>query len=125
MTYQDKTLLVDLNPLTQIPKIVPPLEQQLPNESRRFWARVTNSIKDKHFTEATRIKQELEERQRQKAAEREQKGTGWRPRFFVEPVTQPGDPMHGRPQLSDEGKKALQRLQANDFALDENEVTGA
>lgn len=49
----------------------------------------------------------------------------WRPRFFVEPVTQPGDPMQGRPRLSDEGKKALEGLQADDFALKENEVTGA
>ena len=104
---------------------MPALEQQLPNESQRFWARVTTSIKDKRFTEATRIKQELEERQRQKAAERKEKDVEWRPRFFVEPVTQPGEPMHGRPQLSDEGKKALEGLQANNFALKESEITGA
>ncbi len=125
MFCQDKILLIDLDPLTQVPKIIPPLEQQLPNESRRFWARVTNSIKEKHFTEATRIKQELEEKQRQKAAERKEKDVEWRPRFFVEPVVQPGDLMQGRPQLSDEGKRALKGLQANDFALEENEVTGA
>ena len=124
-THQDKTLLIDLTPLSQVPRIVPPLEQQLPNESQKFWASVTTSIKEKRFTEATRLKQELEEKQRQKAAARKENGEEWRPRFFIEPVTEPGSQMHGRPELSEEGKKALEGLQANNLALKESEVTGA
>ena len=49
----------------------------------------------------------------------------WKPRFFIEPVTKPGSQTHGRPELSDDGKKALEGLQAGDFALKESEVTGA
>ena len=86
---------------------------------------MTTSIKEKRFTEATRLKQELEEKQRQKAAARKDKGEEWRPRFFIEPVTEPGSHMHGRPELSEEGRKALEGLQADRFALEESEVTGA
>ena len=124
-TLQEKFLLIDLTPLSQIPRIVPPLDQQLPNESQNFWASVTTAIKDKRFTEATRLKQELEEKQRQKAAARKEKGEEWRPRFFTEPVTAPGSLMHGRPELSEDGKKALVGLQAERYALEHSEVTGA
>lgn len=104
----------------QLPKIVPPLDQQLSNESQRFWASVTDSIKGKRFTEATRIKQELEERQRQKATDRKEKDEEWRPRFFVEPTT-----VSGKPELTEDGKIALDGLQREDYILHESTVTGA
>lgn len=117
---QDQTLLVDLVPLTQLPKTPPPLPLQLPNESQRFWAAVTTAIKEKRFTEATRLKQELEERQRQKAAQRKEENREWRPRFFKDPITP-----HGRPDLSAEGRAALDAQLQGEWTLKESEETAA
>ena len=119
-TEQDPSLLIDLKPLFPLPKITPPLEKQLPNESQRFWASVTAAIKGKQFNEATNLKQELEERQREKANQRKEKNEEWKPRFFTNAVTP-----HGKPDLTEDGKKALAGLQAEDYALRESEVTGA
>ncbi len=66
------------------------------------------------------LKQELEEGQRRKAKEREETGTEWQPRFFVGAVT----PL-GKPELTDEGKEALRKLQAGDWELKESLVLGA
>ena len=117
---QDPIPLIDLRPLFPLPKIVPPLASQLPNESQRFWQAVTTSIKDKRYTEATKLKQELEERQREKAKEREHKGEEWRPRFFVQTTKR-----DGKPELNEEGRRALEGLQTEQWELKESEVTGA
>ncbi|KAI9820835.1 MAG: hypothetical protein M1832_003468 [Thelocarpon impressellum] len=117
---QEKHLLVDLNPLHPVAKIVPPEEEQLPNESRRFWHEVTESIKARQYTRATAVKQELEERQRQKAAARIEKEHEWRPRFFTGVFT----PV-GRPELTPDGEEALQGLQAGDYKLRPSSITGA
>ncbi|KAK3044535.1 hypothetical protein LTS18_001006, partial [Coniosporium uncinatum] len=89
---QGKNLLVDLGPLYPTPKVVPPMEKQITNESQRFWDGVTRAIKNKQYSLATNIKQELEENQRVKAKEREQKNEEWRPRFFAGVTTPPGKP---------------------------------
>lgn len=120
ISKKEPNLLLDLRPLFPTPKIVPPLDHQLPNESQRFWSNVTAAIKSKQFTEATKVKQELEERQRQKAIERAEKNEEWKPRFFEEPVTKDGKPI-----LTEDGRRALQGLQAEDWELSESEVTGA
>jgi hypothetical protein len=112
--------LIDLAPLSVAPKILPPTEQQLPNESLRFWSGVTEAITARQFSRATTLKQELEERQRAKAKEREDSGAEWQPRFFVGAVT----PL-GRPELSEEGKEALKGLQEDRWELKESEVLGA
>ena len=101
------------------PKIVPPITSQLPNESQRFWQQVTTNIKEKRFQEATKQKTELEERQREKAKDREKQGNEWHPRFFKE------GSKDGRPELSEDGVKALEGLQAGIWELKESEVTGA
>ena len=44
----------------------------------------------------------------------------WKPRFFRDAVTQ-----DGRPELTDEGKRALEGLQREEYALVESEITGA
>lgn len=103
---QEQKLLVDLEPLSIAPKIIPPQTAQLENESLRFWGGVTEAIKSKQFSRATSIKQELEEAQRRKAKERETNNETWSPRYFTGSVT----PL-GQPELSDEGKKVLQALQ--------------
>ena len=93
---------------------------QLPNESRRYWNDVTQAILSKQWGQATKAKQEIEERQREKAAERKAKNEEWKPRFFTGSVT----PL-GKPDLSDEGIKALQGLHEGNFHLEESKVTAA
>ena len=117
---KEPQLLIDLKPLFPVAKIVPPEKDQLPNESRKFWAEVTQAIISKQYGQATKLKQELEERQRDKAAEREARNEEWKPRFFTEPLKP-----NGRPELTEEGRLALKRLQAEDFHLEESVVTGA
>jgi hypothetical protein len=96
------------------------MEAQLPNESLRFWSGVTEAITARQFNRATTLKQELEERQRTKAKEREEEGTTWSPRFFVGAVT----PL-GKPELTDDGKEVLKKLQEGDWTLKENEFYGS
>ena len=112
--------MIDLKPLFPLPKIIPPMEKQLPNESQRFWGAVTNAIKSKQYNEATKLKTELEERQREKATKRKENSEDWRPRFFTAAVT-----ANGRPDLSEEGRLALQGLQEENYALEESNTTGA
>jgi hypothetical protein len=113
-------LLIDLLPLMPVPKIVPPEEDQLSNESRIFWKDVTNAILSKQYGEATKAKQAIEERQREKAAERQARNEQWKPRFFTEHLGP-----KGRPELTDEGKQVLNGMQELKFDLKEAEVTAS
>ncbi|KAL3486177.1 putative oxysterol binding protein [Aspergillus germanicus] len=113
-------LLIDIAPLFPVAKSLPPEETQLSNESRKFWSGVTEAILDKRYSQATKLKQEIEERQREKAAERQAKNEEWKPRFFTGAVT----PM-GKPTLSEEGLKALEGLRNANYELKESEVKGA
>lgn len=116
-------LLLDLGPLTLAPKVLPPVTQQLTNESLRFWGGVTDAIKSKQFGLATTIKQEIEEAQREKARSREQKaaeGGVWRPRFFKGAVE-----ANGKPELTTEGKEVLQKTQKGEWEILEGEGTMA
>ena len=96
------------------------MESQLPNESRKFWSSVTEAINTRQYSRATTLKQELEERQREKAKERETAGTEWQPRFFTGAVT----PL-GKPELTKDGRDVLDGLHQGKFELKENEVLGA
>jgi oxysterol-binding protein-related protein 9/10/11 len=116
----NKHLLVDLTPLLPVPKIVPPEEDQLPNESRRFWKEVTSAILGRQYGEATRVKQALEQRQRDKAEEQKARNEEWKPRFFTGAVIP-----KGRPHLSEEGKAVLKGLQEGNYRLDGQENTDA
>lgn len=113
-------LLIDIGPLFPIQKILPPEEYQLSNESRKFWSDVTREILDKRYSQATKLKQDIEERQRRKAAEREEKNETWKPRFFTGVVT----PL-GKPELTAEGNEALEGLRSNDYRLEESTEKGA
>lgn len=117
---KEASLLIDITPLFPVTKSLPPAENQLSNESLKFWSEVTDAIVDKQFSQATKLKQDIEERQRQRAAERTEKGTEWKPRFFTGSVT----PL-GKPELTEEGQKALQGIRSGDFALTESTVQGA
>ncbi|EGD86418.1 hypothetical protein H112_07355 [Trichophyton rubrum D6] len=113
---KDKQLLIDVTPLFPAAKITPPPEKQLAYESRRLWADITAAIHAKQYSLATRLKHELEESQRSKAALRRENKHEWTPRFFAvaDQHIQPG-----RPHLTDDGRKALDNLHRDVFDLDE------
>lgn len=93
---------------------------QLPNESKKFWKEVTEAIVSKQYDTGNKLKQEIEKNQRDKALERKEAGREWRPRFFTGAVT----PV-GKPDLTDDGKKALEGLNRGDYKLEENKEYGA
>ncbi|OAL46017.1 hypothetical protein IQ07DRAFT_192926 [Pyrenochaeta sp. DS3sAY3a] len=117
---KERHVIIDLNPLDPIAKLVPPLEEQLPNESLKFWEGVTNAIVGKQFSLATTLKTEIEEKQRAKAAERKEQNKEWQPRFFTGAVT----PV-GRPDLTKDGEEALKGLHTENYKLAENKEYGA
>ena len=57
-----------------MPKTVRPLETQLPDESWKLWEGVTTNLLAKNYNEATKIKQNIEQKQRDIAAARKSKG---------------------------------------------------
>lgn len=66
--------LIDISTLHPVPKAVRPLENQLPTESRKLWDPVTSRLLKKEYSEATKFKQAIEQKQRDDAAERRNKG---------------------------------------------------
>ncbi|PWO00045.1 Oxysterol-binding protein [Tilletiopsis washingtonensis] len=66
-----------------VQKTVRPEEEQEEFESRRLWAKVTQGIKEKDLDMATESKSAIEDDQRRRVKEREEKGETWQPRFFV------------------------------------------
>lgn len=113
MPPDEQFTIVDLGPLSVAPKLLPPSNQQLPNESLNLWSSVTEAICSKQFSKATSLKLELEESQREKAREREQAGDEWKPVFF-EHVTGNG----GKPDLTDKGRQVLDRVQKGEWSMD-------
>ncbi|KAK2750899.1 hypothetical protein FQN55_001471 [Onygenales sp. PD_40] len=111
---KERHLLIDISPLFPVNKVIPPDEQQLPNESRKFWSQVTAAISKKQYSLATKLKHELEERQRQLAAARKEKNEEWKPRFFTVSVD-----ASGKPDLTEEGERVLRGLHEGNFELEE------
>eukprot|EP00128_Syssomonas_multiformis_P013672 Colp12_sorted_trinity150504_noHs@21655 len=60
-----------------------PLDQQLPHESRRMWADVTDALARHDIKAATEAKERLENRQRKEAAERKEKNETYVPKHFT------------------------------------------
>lgn len=110
---EKQTILIDVNPLTVAPKILPPKEKQAEYESLQLWDGVTQAILSKQFSKATSVKVELEEKQREKARQRGQNNESWKPAFF-EQTTDKG----GKPELSEKGKQVLERIQKADWSLE-------
>ncbi|KAF8237388.1 hypothetical protein L208DRAFT_1247942 [Tricholoma matsutake] len=79
--------LMDLSTLRVIPKSVRPLEKQLPFESRKLWESVTDNLLKKEFSEATRAKIAIEQKQRDDAAERKKKGLEFVPQYFDKDIS--------------------------------------
>jgi len=66
--------LIDISTLYPVPKVIRPLERQSPTESRRLWDPVTSRLLKKEYSDATKFKQAIEQKQRDDAAERKNKG---------------------------------------------------
>ncbi|KAF3480003.1 uncharacterized protein GIQ15_06979 [Arthroderma uncinatum] len=111
---KEKHLLIDVAPLFPAAKITPPAEKQLLYESRRLWADITAAINSKQFALATKLKYELEESQRSKAALRKENSHDWVPRFFTV-----ADIHAGRPDLTEDGRQVLDKMHRDIFDLDE------
>ena len=73
-TAEDPATLLDLSTLLVVPKRVRPLEHQHAFESRKLWENVTSRLLAKEYSDATKHKHAIEQRQREKAAERKKKG---------------------------------------------------
>lgn len=124
ITYKKKgdkesRLLLNVHDVDPIAKSVRPLSSQEEMESRRIWEPVTNAILSKKFSEATKAKQEIEQAQRNTAADRKRKGETFTPRFFDADISD------GRPKLTEEGRKALDgehNLAGYDGAAKDNDV---
>lgn len=63
-------------------KLVPPEDEQEPNESRRQWERLTKAILAKNMSEAADAKGDVEDAQREDRRIRDEKGEVFVPRFF-------------------------------------------
>ena len=119
LTYQashpveNQTTIIDIAPLSVAAKELPPDEDQIENESLQLWGGVTRAILSKQYSKATTIKQDLEERQREKAREREKTGEEWKPVFFVQPTGN-----GGKPELTEKGRQVLERAQRGEWNLD-------
>lgn len=111
----EQKILIDVSPLHPASKLVPPLEEQLTNESRRYWSDVTTAIMDKQYSVATKLKHDLEERQRDRPAMKPDFTGEYKPRFFTGSVTPAG-----KPELSEDGKQAIKGLNEGAYKLEEN-----
>lgn len=114
--------LIDISTLHPVPKAVRSLENQLPTESRKLWDPVTSRLLKKEYSEATKYKQVIEQKQRDDAAERKNKGvecvhstlsthpqtllTRSHDRFI--PVYFEKDTGNGVPRLTAEGRNAVE-----------------
>ncbi|CAK7266744.1 hypothetical protein SEPCBS57363_002245 [Sporothrix epigloea] len=107
-----QTTILDIAPLSVAPKVLPPDNEQLKNESLQLWGEVTKAIHAKQFSKATSIKQVLEEKQREKARESERTGVVWSPVFFTH-ATGNG----GKPELSEKGRQVLERAQKGNWSM--------
>ncbi|EAQ83321.1 hypothetical protein CHGG_09725 [Chaetomium globosum CBS 148.51] len=110
---ENQITIIDIAPLAVAPKVLPPSEKQLPNESLQLWGEVTKAILAKQFSRATTVKQELEEAQREKARERERTKETWKPVFFEQATDKAG-----KPSLTDKGREVLNRAQKGDWSMD-------
>lgn len=81
-TNGEQAVFVDTTTLATTKKVVQPIQQQEPHESRRLWKEVTLALKNKDVNKATDSKTFLEEQQRREASERLHSGQSWKTRVF-------------------------------------------
>lgn len=97
---------MDLEALRVIPKELIPIDEQYAMESRMVWKDVTALIEAKDFAKATKMKQNIEAKQRKDAAARKERNEEWVPKFFVL------EDLGGRSKLTREGWDMLETVYA-------------
>lgn len=75
---------VDVNRISVVKKKVRPVAEQAENESRRLWKEVTSGLRFKDIDRATTAKFALEQKQRDEAKDRKEKGIKWETMLFQE-----------------------------------------
>ncbi|KAJ2613525.1 hypothetical protein H4S08_002152 [Coemansia sp. RSA 1365] len=90
-------LLIDMAVLQAAEKQVKPVEEQGEMESRRIWGPVASKMLEGKFSEATRIKRGIEDKQRALAAARKERGEVVVPVLF-----KPDYSSNGKPELLDD-----------------------
>lgn len=95
-------ILIDLDALDLVPKQVRPIDDQHEKESRKMWDPVTKNMLAKNWNEATKQKQIIEQKQRDRAAELKKSGKQHDIVYFNSTWED------GRPTLSEDGRNAIQ-----------------
>ena len=99
-------MLFNASSAKHTPPLVRPLEEQEERESQRLWLKTVQAIKESNHVAATDEKSKIEERQREEAAQRQESGAEWHPKYFRK--------VRGGPGGSEEGEEDL------DWILDAN-----
>ena len=73
---------LDMSTMPVFPKKVKSVADQEKCESRRLWREVTHGLKFNNIEEATNAKCSLEQKQREEAKERKEKGEKWNTKVF-------------------------------------------
>ncbi|OBT82802.1 hypothetical protein VE02_09019 [Pseudogymnoascus sp. 03VT05] len=94
-----KEVLFDAMKTKPTPPLVRPLEEQGERESQKLWYRTAQAVIARNHEVATDEKTAVEDMQRREAAARLADGVEWRPRYFREVRTGPGE--------SEEGEEGL------------------
>lgn len=100
-------VIFDASKATVSQKIVAPEQDQDWNESRRLWSKVTRAIKRKDLDAATTAKAAIEDFQRDRARDREEKNEKWEPVFFTL-CDDEWKPNFVLPEEKEEGVKAVE-----------------
>lgn len=114
--------LIDLSNLIPLSKTVKPESKQDEMESRRFWNELTGLIKSKNYGQATKVKQSIEQNQRDLSNQRKSLNQNFKPIIFridgeddedqnKDPrayPTQDGYLKFSKPRLTEEGMRILE-----------------
>ncbi|KAG0141807.1 hypothetical protein CROQUDRAFT_110242 [Cronartium quercuum f. sp. fusiforme G11] len=99
-------LLIDLSILKPLDKSIKLEQDQEINESRKFWKDLTFLIKSKNFSEATKLKLNIEQTQRDLVKKRENnQKSNFLPKLFDNSIWKE----NGKPLLIESGSVALQK----------------
>ena len=98
--------------MTSLPSMSPPRSSLL-ERSKHPTSRLLKAILSKQFSQATQVKVELEEAQREKARQREKNNETWKPVFF-----QHATGNNGKPELTEKGQLVLEKAQKAEWDLD-------
>lgn len=94
-----KEVLFDAMKTKPTPPLVRPMEEQGERESQKLWYRTAQAVIARNHEVATDEKTAVEDMQRREAAARLADGVEWRPKYFREVRTGPGESEEGEDGL--------------------------